>query len=131
MIDHLSTYSTDYVATKQFYEKVLSTLGYSLQTEFIAEWNSEFPTQRMCAFGPDGKSEFWIIEVKDQYTPRHIAFAADNRNAVETFYQAALKNGGKGNGGPGLRPIYHEHYFGAFTIDPDGNNVEAVCHLPE
>ena len=131
MIDHLSTYATDYTATKTFYERVLGALGYSLQAEFVAEWNAEFPTQRMCAYGPEEKGAFWIIEVKEKYTPRHVAFSAADRNAVKAFYQAAMDNGGKDNGEPGLRPMYHEHYYGAFAIDPDGNNVEAVCHRPE
>jgi hypothetical protein len=131
MFDHLSTYSTDYVVTKEFYTNSLAALGYSIQTEFVAEWNSEFPTQRMCAFGPEGKPAFWVVEVKNKYTPRHVAFSALNREAVKAFYQAAIESGGKDNGEPGLRPMYHEHYFGAFSIDPDGNNVEAVCHTPE
>ncbi|WP_299942495.1 VOC family protein [uncultured Microbulbifer sp.] len=131
MFDHLSTYSTDYAATKEFYEGAMASLGYAMQMEFVAEWNAEFPMQRMCAFGPEGKPAFWIIEVKENYTPRHIAFSAANREAVNLFYQAAIESGGKDNGKPGLRPTYHEHYYGAFTIDPDGNNVEAVCHLPE
>ncbi len=131
MIDHLSTYATDYSATKAFYEKALGALGHSMQMEFVAEWNSDFPTQRMCAFGPEGKPAFWVIEVKDAYTPRHVAFSAESRDEVTKFYQEGLANGGKDNGEPGLRPMYHEHYFGGFLIDPDGNNVEAVCHLPE
>lgn len=131
MFDHLSTYATDYDATKTFYGGVMTALGYSLQMEFVAEWNTDFPTQRMCAFGPEGKPAFWIIEVKDAYTPRHIAFSAPSRAIVDAFYAAAIDGGGKDNGQPGLRPIYHEHYYGAFALDPDGNNVEAVCHLPE
>ncbi|WP_434778235.1 VOC family protein [Neisseria sp. Ec49-e6-T10] len=131
MIDHLSTYATDYVATKHFYEKAFAALGYTIQAEFVAKWNEHFPTQRMCAFGKEGKMAFWIIEVKEAYTPRHTAFAAENRAQVDAFYQAAMHSGGQDNGGPGLRPHYHEHYYGAFVIDPDGNNVEAVCHTPQ
>ncbi|MGI0119961.1 VOC family protein [Zooshikella sp. RANM57] len=131
MFDHLSTYATDYDATKKFYDNAMATLGYAIQMEFVAEWNSEFPTQRMCAFGPKGKPAFWIIEVKEKYTPRHIAFSAVKRKEVDLFYDAAIKGGGHDNGKPGLRPMYHEHYYGAFVIDPDGNNIEAVCHQPE
>ncbi|QGX40757.1 VOC family protein [Permianibacter aggregans] len=131
MFDHLSTYVTDYSATKRFYTEVLSVLGYGLQMEFVAEWNKEFPTQHMCAFGPSGKPAFWIIEVKTPYTPRHIEFAATNRSMVAQFHERGLENGGKDNGAPGLRPMYHEHYFGAFLLDQDGNNIEAVCHQPE
>ncbi|MEX1033898.1 MAG: VOC family protein [Cellvibrionaceae bacterium] len=130
MIDHISTYATDFASTKAFYETALDALGHSLQMELVAEWNPDFPTQRMCAFGPPGKPAFWVIESKQQYTPRHVAFAANNRSAVEAFHIQALSSGGKDNGAPGLRPIYHENYYGAFVIDPDGNNVEAVCHGP-
>lgn len=131
MFDHLSTYATNYMATKKFYESAFAPLGYSLQTEFVAEWNPDFPTQRMCAFGVNGKPSFWIIETKEKYTPRHIAFSAASRRSVDLFYEHAMQNGGKDNGKPGLRPMYHEHYYGAFVFDPDGNNVEAVCHKPE
>jgi predicted lactoylglutathione lyase len=131
MIDHISTYATNYPATKSFYEAVFAPLGYSLQMEFVAEWNLNFPTQRMCGLGVKGKPSFWIIEVKEKATPRHVAFSATSRSAVDLFYQQAMENGGKDNGEPGLRPTYHEHYYGAFAFDPDGNNVEAVCHGPE
>ena len=131
MIDHLSTYATDFPATKAFYEAVFAPLGCGLQMELVAKWNSEFPTQRICAFGPTGKPVFWVIEVKTAYTPRHIAFTADNRAAVAAFYEQGLAQGGRDNGGPGLRPEYHEHYYAAFLLDPDDNNVEAVCHTPE
>ncbi len=131
MIDHLSTYATDYAATKRFYEAVLGVLGYGLQTEAVASWNPEWPTQRMCAFGPEGQYVFWVIEVRQPATPRHIAFAARDRAGVDAFHRAALGVGGHDNGAPGLRPQYHPNYYGAFALDPDGNNVEAVCHRAE
>lgn len=131
MIDHLSTYATDFTRTQRFYQAVLGELGYLQQAEFVAEWNSEFPTQRLCAFGPPATPVFWVIESKVQYTPRHVAFSAATRTLVDTFYHTAMKCGGEDNGPPGLRPVYHEHYYGAFVIDPDGNNVEAVCHVPQ
>jgi catechol 2,3-dioxygenase-like lactoylglutathione lyase family enzyme len=83
----------------------------------------------MCAYGP-GRPVFWVIEVKEPVSPRHVAFTAANREAVGAFHAAALAAGGTDHGAPGLRPMYHEHYFGAFALDPDGNNVEAVCHAP-
>ncbi|SJN54783.1 Glyoxalase/Bleomycin resistance protein/Dioxygenase superfamily protein [Vibrio ruber DSM 16370] len=131
MFDHLSTYAIDYEATKAFYAAAFAPLGYGLQMEFVAEWNEEFPQQRMCAFGPQDKPAFWIIETKASFTPRHIAFSASSRQQVDQFYDQAMAHGGQDNGKPGLRPMYHEHYYGAFTLDPDGNNVEAVCHEPE
>lgn len=131
MIDHLSTYATNYVATKAFYLSAFAPLGYTLQMEFTAEWNADFPTQRMCAFGVQGKPTFWIIESKEQATPRHVAFVASSRAAVDAFYREAMTCGGQDNGKPGLRPHYHANYYGAFVFDPDKNNVEAVCHTPE
>lgn len=131
MIDHLSTYTTDYSKCKAFYEAAFEPLGYSLQTEFVAEWNTDFPTQCMCAYGTEGKAIFWIIEVREAATPRHVAFSASSRAGVQNFYTQALEAGGTDNGAPGLRPMYHESYYGAFVLDPDGNNVEAVCHVPE
>ncbi|MCK0068691.1 VOC family protein [Kordiimonas laminariae] len=131
MFDHLSTYATDYEKTKAFYETAFKALGHSIQTEMKADWDQDFPGRRMCAFGPEGKPAYWIIEVKEPVSPRHVAFSANNRSSVFSFYEAALSAGGKDNGAPGPRPMYHEHYFGAFVFDPDGNNIEAVCHLPE
>lgn len=130
MIDHLSTYATDYLATRDFYCAVLAELGYPMQIEMVAEWNADFPTQRMCAFGSDGQLTFWVIETRTAASPRHIAFSAADRAAVAAFHAAALAHGGRDNGGPGLRPHYHAHYYGTFAFDPDGNNVEAVCHRP-
>lgn len=129
MIDHMSTYATNFGATKAFYQAAFEPLGYSLQMEFVAEWNQAFPTQRMCAYGVD-RPVFWIIETKEPASPRHIAFASTDRAGVDRFYQQAMANGGRDNGEPGLRPIYHENYYGGFVFDPDGNNVEAVCHAP-
>ena len=126
MIDHLSYYATDYVASKKFYDAALPALGYEMTTEMVATWDAEFPTRRMCAYGPSKKSVFWLIEVKHPVTPRHIAFQAKSREAVNAFHTAALKVGAKDNGAPGPRPMYHPDYYGAFVFDPDGNNVEAV-----
>lgn len=129
MIDHISTYATDFPATKRFYEAAFEPLGHKVQTEMVTSWDPDFPERRICAFGPD-RAVFWVIETKEQVTPRHIAFAAPDRAAVRAFHTRALEAGGQDNGAPGPRPMYHEHYFGAFALDPDGNNVEAVCHAP-
>ena len=127
MIDHMSTYARNYSKTKTFYEAVFSALGYSLQAEFTAEQNQDWPSQQVCAFGAAGKATFWIIETKENYTPRHVAFMA-SRSEVDEFYEQALENGGSDNGKPGLRPMYHEKYYACFVIDPDGNDIEAVSH---
>jgi predicted lactoylglutathione lyase len=95
----------------------------------VSTWDPAFPTRRMCAFGPQ-RPIFWVIEVREDATPRHTAFSARARAEVDAFYRAALAAGGRDNGAPGLRAIYHPNYYGAFVLDPDGNNVEAVCHEP-
>ncbi|MGI9307967.1 MAG: VOC family protein [Gammaproteobacteria bacterium] len=129
MIDHLSTYATDFESTRAFYIAVLPPLGYELQEEMEIP-DGDASKRRACAFGPDGKPLFWIIEAQQTYTPRHFAFAAPDRAAVAAFHTAGLAAGGKDFGEPGLRPVYHEHYYGSFLLDPDDNNVEAVCHTP-
>lgn len=131
MIDHLSTYATDFPATKRFYAEALASLGYGRQHEMVATWDTDFPERRACSFGPQGRSVFWVIETRQDVTPRHIAFAASDRAAVRAFHAAALEAGGRDDGAPGLRPHYHEHYYGSFVLDPDGNGVEAVCHATE
>ncbi len=81
-------------------------------------------------FGKDGKPFFWIGSGARLSGPTHFAFTAKSRDAVVAFHREALAAGGKDNGAPGLRPHYHDNYYGAFVVDPDGNNVEAVCHTP-
>lgn len=127
MIDHYSSYATDYDRSKAFYDAVLPALGYPcVRTEALDE-DPLLPGRRIAAFGP-GHAVFWVIEVREAYTPRHVAFAAADRAGVDRFHAAGLDAGGRDNGAPGLRPGYHAHYYGAFLIDPDGNNVEAVVH---
>ena len=128
MLDHISTYATDYAATRKFYDQVFQPLGYGLTMEFAVDDDPEFPGCRVCSFGENGQSTFWIIETKNPATPRHIAFAAASTQAVDAFYEAAINGGAKDNGPPGLRPHYHANYYGAFVIDPDGNDIEAVFH---
>lgn len=130
MIDHLSTYATEFAATRAFYEAVLPVLGFTVQADLVAEWDPAFPERRMCAFGPEGRPVFWVIEVREPATPRHVAFAAADRAEVARFHAVGLAAGGVDHGAPGPRPEYHPDYFGAFLLDPDGNNVEAVCHTP-
>jgi hypothetical protein len=131
MIDHLSSYATDFVSTKRFYDAVLPGLGYPCTTQMVASWDTDFPERRLAAYGADGKPSFWIVETKVVYTPRHTAFRAASRAAVDAFHAAALAVDAPDHGAPGLRPEYHENYYGAFALDPDGNNVEAVYGQPE
>jgi catechol 2,3-dioxygenase-like lactoylglutathione lyase family enzyme len=81
-------------------------------------------------FGVGGKPDLWIGGEGGLQRPIHIAIAAPNRTAVDAFHRAALAAGGKDNGAPGLRPHYHPNYYAAFVLDPDGHNIEAVCHAP-
>jgi catechol 2,3-dioxygenase-like lactoylglutathione lyase family enzyme len=120
MIDHVSLYVSDFARSKAFYADALRPLGY----EAIMEFDS------VAGFGARGKPDFWIGEGEPR-APIHVAFASPDRATVDAFHAAALAAGGSDNGPPGLRPHYHEHYYGAYAHDPDGNNVEAVCHQPE
>ena len=131
MIDHLSSYTTDFPAAKAFYDAGLGSLGYPIQAEMIASWDPEFPDRRICAWGPSGRPVFWLIEVKEAVGPRHVAFSAPDRAAVDAFYEALIEAGGRDHGAPGIREIDHPDYYGAFVLDPDDNNVEACCHAPE
>ncbi len=88
------------------------------------------PSVSAAGFGRWGKPDFWISQGEPGQA-FHIAFAADDRTTVDAFHEAAIAAGGRDNGGPGLRPEYHPSYYGAFVFDPDGNNIEAVCHMPE
>jgi catechol 2,3-dioxygenase-like lactoylglutathione lyase family enzyme len=128
MIDHMSIYALDFDKTRSFYEAVFTSLGHGIQAEFRVKDDEQFPGRKVCAFGSSGKATFWIIETRKQVAGRHVAFAAVDRPAVDDFHRIALHSGGEDNGGPGLRPEYHATYYASFVIDPDGNDIEAVCH---
>ena len=119
MIDHIGVSVTDLEKSIAFYTKALAPLGYAL----IMKW------EQFAGFGIAGKPDFWIGKgvPKDAI---HVAFRAGGRAQVRAFYEAAMAAGATDNGAPGERPHYHEHYYGAFVRDPDGHNVEAVCHEP-
>jgi len=119
MLDHMTLHVADLAAGKAFYAAALAPLGYHQIVEH----------EGVTAFGAQAP-QFWMAGSESAPTPIHIAFVAPDRAAVDAFYEAAMAAGGRDNGAPGLRPHYHEHYYGAYVYDPDGNNVEAVCHLP-
>jgi catechol 2,3-dioxygenase-like lactoylglutathione lyase family enzyme len=128
MIDHVGFPVADYERSKAFYLKALAPLGYSLIMEVGGEYTeSKSPA---AGFGADGKPDFWIGGEGGLKGIMHIAIVAKDRAEVDAFHSAALAAGGKDNGAPGLRPHYHPNYYGAFVLDPDGHNVEAVCHAP-
>jgi catechol 2,3-dioxygenase-like lactoylglutathione lyase family enzyme len=127
MIDHVGFPVSDYARAKAFYTAALKPLGYTLIMEVTAERTG---TTAAAGFGKDGKPDFWIGAEGGLGRPMHIAVASQDRAGVDAFHRAALAAGGKDNGAPGLRPQYHPNYYGAFVLDPDGHNIEAVCHAP-
>lgn len=126
MIDHVGFPVSDYARAKAFYTRALAPLGYTLIMEVSAEHNAS--GSPAAGFGADGKPDFWIGGEGGLARPMHVAIAVRDRAAVDAFHRAALAAGGKDNGAPGLRPQYHPNYYGAFVLDPDGHNIEAVCH---
>ena len=120
MIDHLNIGVADLAAARAFYARALAPLGY------VVLIDREYGV----GLGVDGKPDFWISD-RASSAPLHVAFAAPDRAAVHAFHREALAAGGRDNGAPGLRPHYHASYYGAFALDPEGNNVEAVTHRPE
>jgi catechol 2,3-dioxygenase-like lactoylglutathione lyase family enzyme len=126
MLDHTGFSVADYARSKAFYQKALAPLGYSLIME-VQQDENDSPA---AGFGAGGKPDFWIGGEGGLNRPIHIAIVAKDRATVDAFHRAAIAAGGKDNGAPGLRPHYHENYYGAFVLDPDGHNIEAVCHAP-
>ena len=123
MLDHLSIQCTDMQASAAFYDAVLAPLGGGRIMDFgVAR-----------GYGIDGKPDFWIGQLSsgDGFRESHVAFAAPDRAAVAAFFEAAVGYGAEVLHEPRLWPEYHAAYYGAFVRDPDGNNVEAVCHVPE
>ena len=137
MLDHMTFRVTDIQRAKAFYSAALAPLGYCVSFEGHYGMNIlgfAYPDPAE----PDGKkADVWFIDGPSPYggppatTGCHLAWKAQTRAQVDAFYAAAIAAGGKDNGAPGLRPEYHTHYYGAFVIDPEGNNIEAVCHLAE
>jgi catechol 2,3-dioxygenase-like lactoylglutathione lyase family enzyme len=121
MLDHVGFDVSDYDSSKAFYEKALAPLGLKLLME---------PAPGIGGFGDGQKPFFWIGTRGSAQSGIHVAFEADSRERVDRFHAAALAAGATDNGGPGVREIYHPTYYGAYVLDPDGNNVEAVCHNP-
>ncbi|MBK8974613.1 MAG: VOC family protein [Planctomycetes bacterium] len=120
MIDHVILNVRDVAASKRFYARALAPLGFEIVMEMPGG----------VGFGIAGKPEFWISSRPGAHSGVHVAFRSDDRAGVDAFHAAALQAGGRDNGPPGLREMYHPSYYGAFVFDPDGNNIEAVCHTP-
>ena len=127
MIDHIGVAVSDFGRSRAFYAQALWPLGYAPLMEFPAAANGR---GGVAGFGVAPKPDFWIAGGAPNVPPVHVAFRAASRATVDAFHAAAIAAGGRDNGPPGLRPHYHPNYYGAFVLDPDGHNIEAVCHDP-
>jgi catechol 2,3-dioxygenase-like lactoylglutathione lyase family enzyme len=125
MIDHIGLKVGDFAKSRAFYLAALAPLGYQV----VMELPASIVPQGSMGMGVPPKPEFWISGGKST-APVHVAFRAQTRAQVDEFHRAAIAAGGRDNGPPGLRLHYHPNYYGAFVLDPDGHNVEAVCHDP-
>lgn len=125
MIDHTGVNVSDINKSKAFYLAALAPIGYRVLLEFPKEVTQ---TAHVVGLGEEPKADFWVIEGSPQKPEIHVAFRAKSRRQVDEFYAAAIKAGGRDNGPPGIRAHYHPNYYGAFVLDPDGHNIEVVCH---
>ena len=128
MIDHTGLVVSDFERSQAFYRQALAPIGYELLLQIPAAVTGHTD---VAGFGEPPKPDFWISRGTPNQPPIHIAFRVNTRAEVDAFHRAALAAGGTDNGAPGLRPHYHPDYYGAFVHDPDGHNIEAVCHAPE
>lgn len=128
MLDHIGFPVRDLARSTAFYAAALTPLGSHPLMELAPE---ETGGTGFVGFGLPGKPQFWITTGTPLTGVLHVAFVAQTRAQVAAFHAAALAVGGRDNGAPGLRPHYHPDYYAAFVIDPDGHNIEAVCHRPE
>ena len=121
MIDHIGLRTRQFVQMSAFYEAVLVPLGY----------RKLFTYAGGAGFGREGAPSLWVGDAEGTSAGIHIAIESATRAGVDAFYEAAMSIGARDNGAPGLRPDYSPDYYAAFVLDPDGNNIEAVCHRPE
>lgn len=128
MIDHLGFAVSDLPRSRAFYVLAFAPLGFAPVMDVTREQTGGYEGT---GFGPPGRPKFWIGNGDHNGGQMHIALEASSRSAVDAFYAAAIAAGGRDNGAPGLRPHYHQDYYGAFVLDPDGHNIEAVCHVPQ
>ena len=131
MLDHVGFAVSNIARSRAFYEAALEPIGLSLMMEIPAEQNAQGGGGTALGFGTPENPFFWIADNQRVGEGTHIAFRVESRALVDAFYQAAIEAGGRDNGAPGLRTRYHLNYYAAFVFDPDGFNVEAVCHAAE
>lgn len=128
MIAHVGITVSDIERSKKFYAAALKPIGYQLLREYGVTPARPAPS---AGYGEPPRADLWIYEGKPNPASAHIAFLVSRRALVDDFYRAAIAAGGRDNGGPGLRPQYSANYYGAFVLDPDGYNIEAVCREAE
>ncbi|UAK24076.1 VOC family protein [Sphingomonas nostoxanthinifaciens] len=128
MIDHIGVGASDFAVSRRFYDAALGAIGVDAVIELTPEQTGGY---HGVGYGAGGKPSFWLGSGGARGAGMHIAFAVSARGQVDAFHAAATAAGGRDNGPPGLRPYYHPDYYAAFVFDPDGTNVEAVCHAPE
>lgn len=127
MIDHITFGVTEFARPVAFYDQAFAPLGVTRLFTVPPEHTGGV---KVTGYGAD-RPVFWIAEEDATRGTLHIALPAPDRASVDAFYAAGIAAGGVDNGPPGLRPHYHADYYGAFVLDPDGHNIEAVCHSPE
>jgi len=127
MIAHVTLLVSDFERSLAFYLAALEPLEYAIVRQFARGENPALPWP-FAGLGAKGRPDLWLRTAGGPIVPTHLAFAAPDRASVDAFHAAALAAGGRDHGAPGLRPQYHPDYYGAFVLDPDGYNIEAVCH---
>lgn len=130
MLDHVGFAVSDINRSRAFYEAALAPLGITLIMDIPPEQNAQGGGGRALGFGMPDNPFFWVADNQRVGVGTHVAFTVDDRRMVHAFHEAALAAGGTDHGAPGLRPHYHANYYAAFVLDPDGFNIEAVCHQP-
>ncbi len=130
MIDHVTVLVSDAAKSRDLLLAALASLDYALVMELTPEQVPSLNTPLAVGLGAGGKPDLWLRQVDGEVAGTHIALTAKDRASVDAFHAAALKAGATDHGAPGVRPHYHEHYYGAFVLDADGNNFEVVCHAP-
>jgi catechol 2,3-dioxygenase-like lactoylglutathione lyase family enzyme len=128
MIAHIGITVSDIEISKKFYAQALNPIGYQLLREYDA---TPARPAASAGFGEPPRADLWIYQGKPNVASTHIAFLVTKRTLVDDFYRAAVAAGGRNNGEPGLRPQYSANYYGAFVLDPDGYNIEALCREAE
>ena len=118
MLDHLGLRTTKLDVLSEFYESALAPLGY----------RKLYATEEGAAFGVDTIASIWLVATKSAGRGVNLAFRSYSRKAIDEFYEVAVALGAVSHGAPGLKPVYHPNYYAAFVVDPDGNNLSAVCH---